>query len=607
MVKQKFPEVQLIANEENIGFARANNQAITLAKGEYILLLNPDTVIETDTFTKIVSFMESHPDAGGLGVKMVDGTGRFLPESKRGLPKPDVAFYKIFGLSKIFPHSPKFSRYHLGYLDKEKIHQVDVLSGAFMLLRKTVIDKIGLLDEQFFMYGEDIDLSYRITQAGYKNYYFPETRIIHYKGESTKKGSLNYVFVFYNAMIIFARKHFSKNNARLFSFLINMAIYFRAFLSLAHRVLKKAFLPILDITFILAGIFIISGYWEHTVIYPDGGHYPSAFYEYVLPAYVLIWLLAAYFSGGYDRPVRIVKSLQGIATGTIIILVVYALLPMQFRFSRTLTLLGALWGMVSMSAIRLTLHSIGIAEYRFDTGESKRFLIVGEETESYRVAELLKKALSNAGFVGLVKSGNGPVERNGFIGNLAQIKEIIKVYSIDEIIFCAKDVPAQDIIDHMSELQGTSIDFKIAPPESLSIIGSNSINTAGDLYVIDINSINKVSNRRNKRVFDIFTSLALLITYPITAFIVKNPGGLIRNILRVFAGFRSWTGYHPIGSHDHKLPGIREGILNPADALKNIQLDDVTIGRLNFLYARDYRLWGEFKLLFKGFRELGRK
>jgi GT2 family glycosyltransferase len=143
--------------------------------------------------------MDEHPDAGGLGVKMIDGKGNFLPESKRGLPTPEVAFWKIFGFSTLFPKSQRFGRYHLGYLDDRKTHQIDVLSGAFMLMRKAALDKVGLLDEAFFMYGEDIDLSYRITKGGYKNYYFPETRIIHYKGESTKKSSVNYVFVFYNA------------------------------------------------------------------------------------------------------------------------------------------------------------------------------------------------------------------------------------------------------------------------------------------------------------------------------------------------------------------------------------------------------------------------
>ncbi|NTV84731.1 MAG: glycosyltransferase family 2 protein, partial [Bacteroidales bacterium] len=173
MVREKFPEVILIDNKDNTGFSKANNQAIRLSKGEYVLLLNPDTVVEDDTFSRIIAFMDAHPDAGGLGVKMIDGKGNFLPESKRGLPTPTVAFYKIFGLSAFFPKSKVFGKYHLGYLDENQTNPVDILSGAFMLLRKSVLDKIGLLDETFFMYGEDIDLSYRILKAGYQNYYFP--------------------------------------------------------------------------------------------------------------------------------------------------------------------------------------------------------------------------------------------------------------------------------------------------------------------------------------------------------------------------------------------------------------------------------------------------
>ena len=251
MVKEKFPEAQIIENKKNTGFSFANNQAMKISKGEYILLLNPDTVVEEDTFEKVITFMDVHPDAGGLGVKMLDGKGSFLPESKRGLPTPAVAFYKIFGFSRLFPRSKTFGRYHLGFLDKDKTHEVDILSGAFMLMRKSVLDKVGLLDETFFMYGEDIDLSYRIILGGYKNYYFPETRIIHYKGESTKKSSINYVFVFYKAMVIFANKHFSQNNAKLFSFLINIAIYLRAGAAIFIRFLKSIALPAFDFALIL--------------------------------------------------------------------------------------------------------------------------------------------------------------------------------------------------------------------------------------------------------------------------------------------------------------------------------------------------------------------
>ena len=245
MVREKFPEVILIANKDNPGFSIANNQAISQSKGRYVLLLNPDTVVEEDTFEKCIRFMDAHPEAGGLGVKMIDGSGRFLPESKRGFPSPKVAFFKTFGLAKLFPKSKVFNHYHLGYLDKNENHEVEVLAGAFMWLRKSVLNEIGLLDETFFMYGEDIDLSYRIVKSGYKNYYLSDTTIIHYKGESTKKGSLNYVKTFYKAMIIFARKHFQGEKAWLFIRMLQVAIYFRAFITLINNFLKN---PRLDVS-----------------------------------------------------------------------------------------------------------------------------------------------------------------------------------------------------------------------------------------------------------------------------------------------------------------------------------------------------------------------
>ena len=240
MLKEKFPHLHLIENKFNKGFSSANNQAIKIAKGEYILLLNPDTLVETDTFGKTIAFMDAHTDAGALGVKMLNGEGTFLSESKRGLPTPAVAFYKLSGLSKLFPTSKIFNTYHLGFLDENKTHSVDVLAGAFMLIRKSVLDKVGLLDETFFMYGEDIDLSYRITLAGYKNYYFAETKIIHYKGKSTNKNSIAHVVAFYKAMLIFAKKHFSKNNKAVVLLLILPAVYLQIAIASVPRLFKKS-------------------------------------------------------------------------------------------------------------------------------------------------------------------------------------------------------------------------------------------------------------------------------------------------------------------------------------------------------------------------------
>jgi N-acetylglucosaminyl-diphospho-decaprenol L-rhamnosyltransferase len=223
-LQQRFPFVRFISNKENLGFARANNQALQVATGKYVLFLNPDTIIPEDLFVECIDFMDSNADAGAMGVRMVDGGGRFLKESKRGFPTPWVAFCKMTGLTKLFPRSESFARYYMGHLSEKHVHEVDALAGACMLVRKEVLDKTGGFDEQYFMYAEDIDLSYRIQQAGYKNYYFPQTPIIHFKGESTRKDK-HYVYLFYKAMIQFARKHFRKNRT------LEAAIHFRAWLA----------------------------------------------------------------------------------------------------------------------------------------------------------------------------------------------------------------------------------------------------------------------------------------------------------------------------------------------------------------------------------------
>lgn len=210
MVKAKYPEVKLIVNDQNIGFSKANNQAILLATGEYILVINPDTITSADTIPKILNFMETHENAGGLGVRMINAQGKYLNESKRGLPTPWASATKFTGISRVFPASKIMNQYYMGWIGEFETAEIEVLAGAFMLLSAKALKNIGLFDESFFMYGEDIDLSYRLTLAGYKNYYFPETYIIHFKGQSTRKFSGRYIQSFYGAMFIFVRKYFLK-------------------------------------------------------------------------------------------------------------------------------------------------------------------------------------------------------------------------------------------------------------------------------------------------------------------------------------------------------------------------------------------------------------
>jgi len=236
--KNRFPKVTFIWNKTNTGFAKANNQALHIAKGDFILFLNPDTIVSEECFQKCLSFIQLKNNQIALGIKMLDGSGQFLKESKRSFPTPAVSFYKLSGLSKLFPRSKTFSKYHLGNLNENENHRVDVLAGAFMLIPKKILDITGGFDEAFFMYGEDIDLSYRIQKAGFENYYFAESAIIHFKGESTRKGSLNYVKMFYKAMSIFVQKHFRQGPAWFYSFFLHAAIFLRASAAAFRRIIK---------------------------------------------------------------------------------------------------------------------------------------------------------------------------------------------------------------------------------------------------------------------------------------------------------------------------------------------------------------------------------
>ncbi len=604
MIREKFPSVILVENKTNAGFSYANNQAIRISTGTYTLLLNPDTLVEENTFARVLAFMDRHPDAGGLGVKMIDGKGNFLPESKRGLPVPSVAFYKISGLSALFPRSRIFGKYHLGYLDPDQTHEVDILSGAFMLLRREVLDKTGLLDETFFMYGEDIDLSYRITRAGFKNYYFPETRIIHYKGESTKKSSVNYVLVFYRAMKIFADKHFSKSNARMFSVLISAAIYLRAGTAILARLLKRIYLPVMDALLMYGGLYLLTDYWEHAV---KALNYPSVFMNLVVPVYILTWLTGIYLSGGYDKPVQLSKVIRGIFSGTLLILVVYALLPEAYRFSRALILIGTIWAFSGATLLRYLHSFLKIGGFELQSDVRKRIVICGRPDEGKRVLSLLQLADARTSFIGFVTPGPGDRYEGEDVayalGHLDQLREIIDVYGVNEIIFCGRDIPSHLIIDHMLAAGNRPVEFKIAPPESLYIIGSNSINNQGDLYFVDINVVNNPVNRRNKRMFDILTSLLLIFTYPILAFFVYEKGAFLKNIFSVLSGSKSWVGLSAAGG---SVKNIKPCILTPADALQGIVLNNSTLGRLNMLYARDYKIRNDWKILWKGLKFLGR-
>ena len=596
MLKENFSSVVLIENKENVGFSKANNQAIKRANSPYVLLLNPDTVIEEDTFDKCIDFMNSNADCGGLGLRMLDGKGNFLPESKRGFPSPSVSFYKIFGLSYLFPKSQKFGRYHLGFLSEFEVNEVDVLSGAFMLLRKVTLEKVGLLDEQFFMYGEDIDLSYRIKLGGYKNYYFPETKIIHYKGESTKKSSVNYVFVFYNAMILFAKKHFSNKNANLFSFAINLAIYMRASLSLINRFVKKIATPFLNAALTYSALFFLANYWRNAAI-----QFPEYVFYISIPLYIFVFILFAWLIGVYDKGIRNHIIWKATIFASIFILVIYALLPKDWQFSRLFILTASLVFVLQHYLVLITQNLLKTHKIGLPSTIKKRFAIIGDQAEFIRVKKLLELTYPTIENIIGVYINKNYEEASG---NNLQLNEIIQVHTINEIIYCAKDVRAKDIIEGMTKIESQDIEFKIAQPNSSYLIGSNSIDNSGDFYALNFSALSKPENIRSKRLFDFFFSIILLLLSPILLVIIKFKVKFISNLFRILSGKKSFVGYlNQSDGTKTNLPKIKPGILEPFSASEELTTDKKE--ELNLLYAKEYSFIFDFEVLVRKWKLLG--
>lgn len=613
MVRQKFPQVHLIANRENVGFAAANNQALreiqnselnvesslphldnsqspidstrsstSVLDSQFVLLLNPDTVVERNTLAKCVAFFLSHPDCGGLGVKMINGEGRFLKESKRGFPTPAAAFYKISGLIKLFPHSRRIAAYYMGHLDTDSTNPVDILPGAFMMVRMTALLKAGLLDESYFMYGEDIDFSWRIKLAGYQNYYYPEARIIHYKGESTKRGSMNYVYTFYNAMSIFVSHYFTGSHAWFYNTLLHCAIWMRAGLAWLRRMMQAVALPLADFALSYAGFLTIKYIWA-TYRANNVNYYPPEYTWAVIPFYILLLMLASWFYGGYEKPVRRWRIVKGMAVGCALLLVFYSLLDESQRYSRMLLMMGSVWTLLSTLGIRSLLGLLRLPG--FDTRRNRRrtCIIVGSETETTRVKNLNELfGSTHTEFF----TDSQPDSR--------KLNDAIHYHKADEVIFCSKDISTREIIDLMSTLRSipghrTQVEYKIVPSDSDYIIGSNSIHSAEDLYTEELQTVSAPLNSRNKRMLDILSSFLLLVLSPLLFWPQRHKRNYFPHCWQVLTGHKSW-----VGTDSHAVFG-------PEDALprRTSELSPELLQRLQLRYLRNYHLTTDLQILFR--------
>jgi GT2 family glycosyltransferase len=478
-VSSEFPEARLIMNRENKGFSAANNQALKLAAGRYILILNPDTIVEEDTFTRCIEFMESHNDAGIVGVKMIDGKGKYLPESKRGIPSPKTAFFKMMGFSRMFPSSERFNKYYLGNIDNTKTAKVEILSGAFMFIRREAFLKTGFLDEEFFMHGEDIDYCYRVLQQGFNNYYFPGTSIIHYKGESTKKENLNVFIALHKAMIIFVRKHFRNGEFHNFIFPIQLAIILRAGLSLLKEFTRRIFLPLTDGVLIYLLYKIIASFWG-VYKFGEGYEFPDIFPKFIMPVYTVIIIITIAFFAGYKIPSKTRNSVKGILSATILILVLYALLPGNLRFSRAIIIFGggALLLTIPLWRFLTSLVFPGISDNPFS--KARRTIIVADSESYLNIMNLISSTENMNRIAGRVSLDKSDMKEE-VLGNIEQLSEVIRVNRIREVIFTTGKMTATHIIDSMHLISSQNVTIRIASAGEKYLFGSRYVNPENDL------------------------------------------------------------------------------------------------------------------------------
>jgi O-antigen biosynthesis protein len=594
-----FPDVRFVANKENLGFARACNQGWKMSSGRFVLFLNPDTILPEDCFEACIRFFDQHPEAGALGSKMLDGSGAFLKESKRAFPSPLTSLYKLFGLSKLFPRSAHFSRYHLGHLDENKNNEVDVLAGAYMMIKKEVLDQVGGFDERFFMYGEDVDLSYRIQKSGQKNFYFAGSPIIHFKGESTRKGSMNYVRMFYSAMSLFVRKHYGGRQAGFFNSLIHLAIWFRAALSASGQFIRRIGLPLIDAVLILFSFWFIKEGWSQYVR-PEI-QYENRLLWMAIPGFTLLYLVTAYYAGLYDKWYRWGELIRSTAVATIILLAAYSLLPEQFRFSRAIVLFGAVLAFILISTLRYLLIKAGTISSEKNKEAHTTFVVAGSVSEYKEVIQLLEEAGFRQQVLGRVAVETSDTTA---IGHISQLPALAASLPFREVIFCQGALSFSAIIEAIRGLP-RGVTARIHATHSHSVVGSDSKDSSGEAVSKENGyQLADPYYRRLKRGVDVLAAIIGLAGFPLLLFLIRKPGGFLMNIFKVLLARNTWIGYTGLAEG---LPVIRKGILgcNGLPPHQSVQLSAESLYRADYWYAHDYTPSSDIKLIFRFYRNLG--
>jgi len=597
MVEKSFEQVHLIANKSNAGFSKANNQAILQAKGKYILLLNPDTILPENCLSDCIRFMEETPQAAALGARMLDGSGCYLPESKRGLPTPWVSFCKAFGLSRLFPSSPLFGKYHLSYLNENETQEVDILSGAFMFMRKEALDKAGLLDESFFMYGEDVDLSYRLQKSGYKNYYFPEATIIHFKGESTKRGSISFVHHFYKAMLLFSKKHFSDKPA--FTLFIYVGIAIRAILALVKRVIEFSAAVLFEFIFAFAGMALLKNWWE---INFKGipGMYPDFFIQSLVPAYIVVWIGCTRVIGRYSQEYGHGAIIKGIVIGTLLISGVTNFFD-DYRFSKGLILIGGVWTYLIVTLRFIIQQWMRNRNLILSTHKKKRILIAGEQSDFAYANGILKQFEMKLQVCGWASPEPEKSSDLHYLGLFSDLESLSYRLGLDEVLFCLGNLSNHQMIRSIESFKKTGVRFSFLVPNGHYIVSSSEKHSRGNVFQSEnIPDLIQPYNLRLKRLTDLLIAFVLIFILPVVLVKTKSITGFMRNLSEVISGQKTWIG---LSNNTFKSHGLKDGVISMANLAGN-KAAKTMIHSLDNLYLHEFHPEHELWTVLKNLKNL---
>ena len=534
MLHAKFPWVTLIANQENQGFAVASNQGIRHASGDYVLLLNPDTLVQEDTFINLINYMDDHAEVGMAGCKILNPDGSLQLACRRSFPTLGTALPKILGLDKLLPNSRIFGRYNLTYLDEDSITDVDAISGSFMLVRRQALEEVGLLDETFFMYGEDLDWCYRFNQAGWKVRYIPTTKIIHYKGESSKFAPFDSYIAFYRAMHVFVKKHFSRRWSALFDIFIRLGIFVRGSVGLIVSLLQRLAAQIADSLLILTG-FVFA------ILLKFGDFQYISDYSFLPLVYTGIWIGAMTFSRAYSsRDLSIGKTVSGLILGFIIISALTFFFK-QFAYSRAVLLMAFIFAGITLPGWRIL--------RRRKTGtvigkpvRQRRAAIVGAGDEGKRIYEKLQTQLAHGyEIIGFVDDGNILETQTEILGTSRELPELVRVHHLTDVIFTSDVYKNIEILSMVDELKDHQVELKIVPHQLEFILGKATVEDIGDIPLVELDfPLSNSFIRGLKRGLDIiFVILALPFVLLFCTTAAKIRG--VTTQRNEFAGFQEDT------------------------------------------------------------------